>query len=124
VTRPAPIPADRRRDGRARRLPPGAGCVVCGEARPELLHLHHPSTRELDPETVGARCLTHHREADLAREGAGCMARALPGDPVLRIVAAKRGRGAELVLLGKAELREADALERAWLGRRAEEDQP
>jgi hypothetical protein len=114
---PDPIRSDRRRDGRARRLPPGAGCVVCGEMRPELLHMHHPSTSDLDERTVGVRCLTHHREGDLAREGAGCGAWSVPTDPVLRYVAAMRGRGAELALLAQAELRAADELERLWLAR-------
>ena len=90
--------------------------MVCGETRPELLHLHHPSTRELDPPTVGLRCLAHHREADLAREDAGCPARALPLGSVERQIAALRGRGTELVLLGQAELRAADELERWCLG--------
>ena len=109
------VSADRRRDGRSRRLPPGGGCLICGEARPELLHFHHPSTRELDPETVGLRCLTHHREADLAREANGCNARNVPDDPILRIVAAMRGRAAEFALLAQAERQAADVLERYWL---------
>jgi hypothetical protein len=110
-----PVSGDRRRDGRARRLPPGAGCCVCGETRPELLHLHHPSTRELDALTVGVRCILHHREADLAREGAACTARSVPDDPLLRLVAAFRGRAAELTLLADAERWAADELERWWL---------
>lgn len=110
------VSADRRRDGRARRLPPGAGCCICGESRPELLHLHHPSTRELDAPTVGVRCILHHREADCVREAAGCSARNVPDELVLRLVAALRGRAAEFALLAAAERRAADELERLWLG--------
>ena len=54
---PDPAAADRRRGGRARRLPGDAACVVCGIDDPRVIHLHHPITREVDEAAVGPRCL-------------------------------------------------------------------
>lgn len=113
---PDPMRSDRRREGRARRLPPGGGCVVCGEARPELLHLHHPVTKDIDEAAVGLRCLTHHREADLAREDAGCHALAPPRTVPERVIAAARGLAAEHRLLADGLERWADDLERFFAG--------
>jgi hypothetical protein len=89
--------------------------VICGETNPELLHMHHPATGELDAGAVGLRCLTHHREADLAREDGGCPAKAVAETVPERAIAADRGLAAELRLLARGLQRRADELERFLL---------
>jgi hypothetical protein len=108
---PDPATADRRRASRRRRVG-DLVCLVCGEDRPEVIHLHHPITDAIDPEAVGPRCLNHHRLADLAREDAGLRARAVPTTWPERIVAADRALAAEMELLA-AGLRDRAA----WLER-------
>ena len=94
-----PSAADRRQMARRRKVGDGVACVVCGENRPELIHLHHPVTDDLDPQAVGPRCLNCHRLADYAREDAGLQARALPDTLPERAIAADRAVAAELRLL-------------------------
>jgi hypothetical protein len=62
------------------------------------------------------RCLTHHREADLAREDAGCQANAIPQTLPERLITADRGLAAELRLLADGLERRADDLQRFLAG--------
>ena len=110
--RPNPSATDRRSVARRRKVGDGVACVVCGENRPELIHLHHPITADLDPKAVGPRCLNCHRVADYAREDAGLRARALPDTEPERAIAADRALAAELRLLADGLCERAAGVER------------
>ena len=57
---PDPIAADRRRDRRRRKLPPGAVCAVCGEADIDVLEVHHAMGRAASKEATVVLCRNCH----------------------------------------------------------------
>ena len=70
---PEPDPADAmlRRERKARRLPPGAACVICGETDPLLLEVHHIAGAANDPGSTVVLCLNHHRQQSADQGAAG-----------------------------------------------------
>ena len=79
VMRADPIGNDVRKLRRARRLGPGAACVICGEANRDqlkrmsrsLLERHHLAGRANDPELTVVVCLNHHARLSEAQRDSG-----------------------------------------------------
>jgi hypothetical protein len=108
---PDPLDALLRRERKARRLPPDAACVICGESNPLLLEVHHVAGFANDPEMVVVLCLNHHRLQSADQRGAGIdlnvrHERSLPE----RVVAWLRGVALFLAALAVACREMADRL--------------
>jgi len=114
TTEPDPIGNEVRNNRRARRLPPGAACAMCGETEipalvkvdkskkpPHLLEGHHTAVRENDAELVVVLCRNCHARATAAQYDAGALSQDRPPTMLHRLVNMLRSLASFFVLLGR-----------------------
>lgn len=59
---PDPIGADRRRNRRRAKLPPGAACVICGVTDIDVLEVHHVLGRAVSRDATVVLCRNCHAQ--------------------------------------------------------------
>ena len=118
---PDPIQNEVRRKRRARRLPPDAACVLCGESDPavlrmesvprstlKLLQVHHPLGEANDQEVEVVVCCNCHAKATAAQQDVGALPAGRAPTCLERLVLAMRSLAAFFRQLADSFQRWAD----------------